>query len=48
MDEYGARPLKRKIQKEILTPLASFIIEEGLKEGGSVDISVKKSGEIGF
>ncbi len=39
--QYGARPLKRLIQNEILTPIASLMISEGMTVGGIVAIGVK-------
>lgn len=39
--QYGARPLKRLIQNEILTPIATQMISHGMMQGGSVSISVK-------
>jgi ATP-dependent Clp protease ATP-binding subunit ClpA len=36
---YGARPLKRVIQKELETPISRMIISGELKEGNSVVIS---------
>ena len=39
--EYGARPLSRKIQTDLLNPLANAIIEGNLGEGASVHIAVK-------
>jgi len=45
--EYGARPLRRAIQDTILTPLASLMIDQGLLEGGTVTVSIKK-GELHF
>ncbi|MCU0609421.1 MAG: ATP-dependent chaperone ClpB [Chitinispirillaceae bacterium] len=44
---YGARPLKRVIQKEIETPLSRMIISGELSEGGSVTVSADK-GELVF
>lgn len=38
---YGARPLKRAIQKEVQDPLARMILEGRIKDGDSVDISVE-------
>jgi ATP-dependent Clp protease ATP-binding subunit ClpB len=35
---YGARPLKRAIQKEIETPLARLILEGKLRDGQTVDV----------
>lgn len=42
---YGARPLKRVIQKNILDPLAKKIVAGEVAEGGSVKILVK-NGDI--
>ncbi|MDO8575529.1 MAG: AAA family ATPase [bacterium] len=39
--QYGARPLKRLIQNKILTPLASLIISNDLKGGGTVIVKIK-------
>lgn len=39
--QYGARPLKRHIQKDVETLLARKIIEEQLKEGSSIIIDVE-------
>jgi len=39
---FGARPLKRLIQREILDPLALKIIEGSIKEGSIIKISVVK------
>lgn len=38
---YGARPLKRAIQNEILTPIANMIINDGLMYGGTVNTDIK-------
>jgi len=45
--KFGARPLKRVIQSKILTPVASMMVGEGMLQGGSVSVSMKK-GEITF
>ncbi|HEY4489482.1 MAG TPA: AAA family ATPase [Candidatus Paceibacterota bacterium] len=45
--QYGARPLKRAIQDKILTPIASFMVDQGIMEGGSVTVSMK-NGEPTF
>lgn len=37
--EYGARPLKRIIQQEILDPLALKIVEGGVKDEGKVSVN---------
>lgn len=44
---YGARPLKRIIQAEILNPLALLIIDKKLKPGKTIAIDEKK-GEVVF
>ncbi len=38
---YGARPLRRTIQDKILTPLASLMVAQGVREGCTVTISIK-------
>ncbi len=38
---YGARPLKRVIQKEVQDPLARMILEGRIKDGDNVDVSVE-------
>ena len=40
--KFGARPLKRVIQSKVLTPVASMMISEGMLQGGTVSISMKK------
>lgn len=44
---YGARPLKRVIQSKILTPVANNMVGEGMVQGGTVKVSLKK-GELEF
>jgi len=39
--QYGARPLKRLIQTKILTPVASFMVSQGVMEGGTVMVGIK-------
>ncbi len=39
--QYGARPLKRLIQSKILTPVASFMVSQGVMEGGTVTVGLK-------
>jgi ATP-dependent Clp protease ATP-binding subunit ClpB len=39
--QYGARPLKRLIQSKILTPVASFMVSNGVMEGGVVSVGLK-------
>lgn len=45
--QYGARPLRRTIQDQILTPLASMMLEQGVNQGGMVTVSIK-NGEPHF
>lgn len=40
--KYGARPLKRVIQNEVLTPIASLMVGEGILEGGCLKVDSKK------
>jgi ATP-dependent Clp protease ATP-binding subunit ClpB len=41
---YGARPLKRVIQRSLQNPLAGLILEGGVKEGDTVHVSAGKQG----
>jgi ATP-dependent Clp protease ATP-binding subunit ClpA len=41
---YGARPLKRVIQKTVQDPLAELILSSGIKDGERVTISAGKQG----
>ena len=45
--KFGARPLKRVIQSRILTPVANMMVGEGMLQGGTVKVSMKK-GELSF
>ncbi len=45
--KFGARPLKRVIQSRILTPVASMMVGEGMLQGGTVKVGMKK-GELAF
>jgi ATP-dependent Clp protease ATP-binding subunit ClpB len=38
---YGARPLKRVIQKQVQDPLAEQILAGGVKDGDTVQVSVR-------
>ncbi|MEM1279105.1 MAG: ATP-dependent chaperone ClpB [Cyanobacteria bacterium P01_H01_bin.152] len=40
---YGARPLKRAIQKELENPIATKILEEAFPEGSTVQVSLQGS-----
>ena len=41
---YGARPLKRVIQRSLQNPLAGMILDGTVKEGDTVQISVDQDG----
>jgi ATP-dependent Clp protease ATP-binding subunit ClpB len=41
---YGARPLKRVIQRELQNPLAGFILQGRIKDGDKVRVSAGKQG----
>ncbi len=43
---YGARPLKRVIQKNLENPLASMLLEDKIKDGQAVVVSARKDGLI--
>ncbi|PZO51610.1 MAG: ATP-dependent chaperone ClpB, partial [Phormidesmis priestleyi] len=45
---YGARPLKRAIQRELENPLATLILENSFTEGSTVKIGVTKAGKLTF
>jgi ATP-dependent Clp protease ATP-binding subunit ClpB len=39
--QYGARPLKRLIQERILTPIAGYMISQGVNKGGAITVGMK-------
>ncbi len=41
--DYGARPLKRVIQREVLDPLAKYLLAGKFKEGATIQIDLKDS-----
>ncbi|HCS24067.1 MAG TPA: ATP-dependent chaperone ClpB, partial [Rhodospirillaceae bacterium] len=43
---YGARPLKRVIQKDLQNPLANLIIEGKVSDGGTVTVTSDKAGLV--
>jgi len=45
---YGARPLKRAIQREIETPLARRILGGEIRDGQHVFVDVGASGNLEF
>ena len=44
---YGARPLKRAIQREIETPVSRMLVSGKLADGQKLKVGVVK-GELGF
>jgi ATP-dependent Clp protease ATP-binding subunit ClpA len=40
--KFGARPLRRVIQSKILTPIANVMVGEGMLQGGTVKVTMKK------
>lgn len=45
---FGARPLKRVIQKQIMNPLALEILEGKISEGDNIEVDHDKEGKITF
>jgi ATP-dependent Clp protease ATP-binding subunit ClpB len=45
---YGARPLKRAIQKEVETALARRILSGEVRDGSAILVGVGASGELSF
>ncbi|MFC2166534.1 ATP-dependent chaperone ClpB [Acidobacteriota bacterium] len=45
---YGARPLKRIIQRDIQNPLALKILEKEFQEGDVIEIDVDEKGKLSF
>jgi ATP-dependent Clp protease ATP-binding subunit ClpB len=45
---YGARPLKRTIQRRVLDPLAMRVLEGELREGDRVTVDVGDNGGLTF
>ena len=43
---YGARPLKRVIQKYVQDPLAELVLQGKLREGDTVKITADKDGLV--
>jgi ATP-dependent Clp protease ATP-binding subunit ClpB len=46
--QYGARPLKRAIQKKIETPLGRLLIQGSVKDGQMVKVDTGPSGDLAF
>lgn len=45
--KFGARPLRRVVQSRILTPVANQMVSEGMLQGGTVKVGLKK-GELTY
>jgi ATP-dependent Clp protease ATP-binding subunit ClpB len=45
---YGARPLKRAIQKKIETPLGRLLLQGAVKDGQAVTVDAGAGGELSF
>jgi ATP-dependent Clp protease ATP-binding subunit ClpB len=45
---YGARPLKRAIQKDLVQPLAVRLLQGGFAEGDAIRVDVDASGHLAF
>jgi ATP-dependent Clp protease ATP-binding subunit ClpB len=45
---YGARPLKRAIQKKIETPLGKLLLQGAVKDGQAVTVDAGPGGELSF
>lgn len=43
---FGARPLKRAIQRGIQNPLASYLLEEEVEDGSTVRVSLVPGGTL--
>ena len=43
---YGARPLKRLIQKEIIDKIAHLILSNNIKEGSQISVTVNENNEL--
>ena len=47
-EKFGARPLRRTIQKELMDPLSMEILKGRFKNGSTIIASLTKSGKISF
>jgi len=45
---FGARPLKRAIQKEIETPLARLVLSGEVRDGQNIEVDLNERGELRF
>jgi ATP-dependent Clp protease ATP-binding subunit ClpB len=46
--QYGARPLKRAIQKKVETPLGRLLIQGTVKDGQTVHVDAGRNGDLTF
>ena len=46
--DYGARPLKRALQKEVIDPLVRKLLSGDFKDGDAIDVDVAKDGSFEF
>jgi len=46
--DYGARPLKRALQKEVVDPLARKLLAGDFKDGDAVEVDAAKDGSLQF
>ena len=46
--EYGARPLKRTIQKEMEDPISELILQDGLKDKKVLHVGKDEKGKLTF
>ncbi|MGD3154282.1 ATP-dependent chaperone ClpB [Staphylococcus warneri] len=46
--QFGARPLKRFVQRQIETPLARLMIKENLPEGTKINVDLNNDNELTF
>jgi ATP-dependent Clp protease ATP-binding subunit ClpA len=45
---FGARPLKRAIQKKIETPLARLVLSGEVRDGQNIEVDLNERGELRF
>jgi ATP-dependent Clp protease ATP-binding subunit ClpB len=46
--DYGARPLKRALQREVIDPLARKILAGDVRDGDAVEVDAAKDGSFQF
>ncbi|NLH60412.1 MAG: hypothetical protein GX452_03315, partial [Ignavibacteriales bacterium] len=45
---YGARPLKRTIQKYLINPLSQYLLASAFSKGDKINVSVGERGHLEF